>query len=103
MTSPASGFDSPQTVAPRLLVGDGSAAIDFYKIAFDAQERGERYTDPDGRLIHAELSIGNATVMLSDDSEDSPQHLGGRVTAIMEMQWPDVDVAWRRAVTAGAE
>jgi PhnB protein len=103
MTSPASSSKSVQTVIPRLLVADGTAAIEFYKNAFDAKERGERYIDPDGRLIHAELGIGNAFVMLSDDDEETPRHLGGRVTAIMEMQWPDVDVAWGRAVAAGAE
>jgi PhnB protein len=91
------------TVIPRLLVADGAAAIEFYKNAFDAAEHGERYTDPAGHLIHAEIRIGNSTVALSDDDEDTPQHLGGRVTAIMETQWPDVDVAWQRALTAGAE
>jgi PhnB protein len=102
MTSSAS---DPQlrTVTPRLLVGDGAAAIEFYKNAFNAEEPGERYTDPDGHLIHAEIRIGNTIVALSDHDEDSPERLGGRVTAIMETQWPEVDVAWQRALTAGAE
>jgi PhnB protein len=91
------------TVIPRLLVADGAAAIEFYQNAFNATEHGERYTDPDGHLIHAEIRIGNAAVALSDDDEDTPEHLDGRVTAIMETQWPDVDVAWQRALAAGAE
>jgi PhnB protein len=103
MTSSASESQPARTVIPRLLVGDGAAAIEFYKNAFHAEEHGERYTDPDGHLIHAEVRIGNAIVALSDDDEDSPEHLGGRVTAIMETQWPDVDVAWQQAVAAGAE
>jgi PhnB protein len=102
MTSSASGSRPAQTVVPRLLVGSGAAAIEFYKNAFNAQEHGERYTDPDGHLVHAQVRIGNANVALSDD-EDAPEHLGGRVTAIMEMQWPDVDIAWQRALAAGAE
>ena len=75
----------------------------FYKNVFNAEESGERYTSPDGHLIHAEIRIGNAIVMLSEDEEDAPEHLGGRVTAIMETQWPDVDSAWQRALMAGAE
>ena len=83
MTSSAS---DPQfcTVTARLLVGDGAAAIEFYKSAFNAEEPGERYTDPDGHLIHAEIRIGNSAVALSDDDEGSPEHPGDRVTAIME-------------------
>jgi PhnB protein len=103
MTSSVSDSQPAQSVTPRLLVGDGVAAIEFYKSAFDAEEHGERYTDPDGHLIHAEIRIGNAIVALSDDDEDSPEHLGGRVTAIMETQWPDVDAVWQRTVSAGAE
>jgi PhnB protein len=103
MTSSASDSHPSHTVTPRLLVGDGAAAIVFYKHAFHAEERGERHTDPDGHLIHAEILIGNAIVTLSDDDGDAAEHQGGRVTAIMETQWPDVDIAWQRAVTAGAE
>lgn len=101
MTSPAPDSRPVQTVVPRLLVGDGAAAIEFYKNAFNAQEHGERYTDADGRLVHAEIRIGNAAVALSDD-DDAPEHVDGRVTAIMETQWPDVDAAWQRALAAGA-
>lgn len=103
MASTASDSHLSRSVIPRLLVGDGAAAIEFYRIAFMAEEYGERYTDPDGHLIHAEILIGDAIVALSDDDADTPAHLGGRVTAIMEMQWPDVDIAWQRALTAGAE
>src|SRR5258708_32210767 len=103
MTSSASDSHPSHTVTPRLLVGDGAAAIEFYKNAFNAEEHGERYTDPDGHLIHAEIRIGNAIVMLSDDDGDAPEHLGDRVTAIMQTQCPDVDIAWQRALTAGAE
>ncbi len=103
MTSSASDSHPAHTVTPRLLVADGAAAIEFYKNAFHAEEHGERYTDPDGHLIHAEIRIGNAIVMLSDDDGDAAEHLGGRVTAIMATQWPDVDIAWQRALTAGAE
>jgi hypothetical protein len=48
------------TVTPRLVVRNGAAAIDFYVRAFAAREIGERFVDPEGRLIHAELQIGDS-------------------------------------------
>lgn len=42
------------TVTPRLVVGDGVAAIAFHRDAFGAQEIGERFTAPSGEVIHAE-------------------------------------------------
>ena len=96
------------TVTPRLVVGDGAAAIAFYVEAFAAQEIGERFCDPEGRLIHAEVRIGDSVVMITEESSDappakSPQSLSGIATAIMATFWEDVDAVWRRAVAAGAE
>lgn len=109
--------DSPEAIAPipehlhavtpRLVVRDGAAAIDFYRRAFGAEELGERFTDPEGRVIHAEVRIGDAVVMITEESDDgapakSPQTLGA-VTAMMATYWEDVDIAWERALGAGAE
>jgi PhnB protein len=96
------------TVTPRLVVRDGVAAIAFYRDAFGAAELGERFSGPDGKLIHAELRIGDSVVMITDEAEDgapasSPESLGAVVTAIMATYWEDVDVAWERAIAAGAE
>jgi PhnB protein len=68
----------------------------------------ERFTGPNGELIHAELRIGDSVVMLTDEAEDgapakSPQSLNGMVSAIMATYWTNVDAAWQRAVSAGAE
>jgi len=87
------------TVTPRLVVGDGAAAIDFYRAAFGAEALGEPFTDPDGKVIHAEIRIGDSVVMITE--EDAAP--GDRVTAIMATYWPDVDAAWQRALDAGAE
>jgi PhnB protein len=96
-----------RTVTPRLVVDDGAAAIDFYTTAFGAQEIGERFTGPNGQLIHAEIRIGDSVVMITQDAGDgparSPQQLGGIVTCVMALYWKDVDTAWERAVAAGAE
>src|SRR5262249_45182901 len=75
------------TVTPRLVVSDGAAAIAFYGRAFGAQELGDRFTGPDGELIHAEILIGDSVVMITEDAVDgpvrSPDRLGGMVTSVM--------------------
>jgi PhnB protein len=99
--------DRLHTVTPRLVVSDGAAAIAFYGRAFGAQELDERFTGPDGELIHAEILIGDSVVMITQDAADgparSPEHLGGMVSCIMALYWENVDAAWERAVGAGAE
>ncbi|HWD85376.1 MAG TPA: VOC family protein [Solirubrobacteraceae bacterium] len=97
------------TVTPRLVVADGLAAIDFYRRAFGAEERGDRFITPDGAVIHAEIRIGDAIVMITEEPVDTeaparpPAAAGAVVTAIMETYWPNVDAAWERALSAGAE
>lgn len=97
-----------RTVTPRLVVRDGAAAIDFYGRAFGAREIGERFMDPSGRVIHTEIQIGDSVVMITEEAVDAaparaPESLGGMVTAIMATYWENVDEAWDRAVSAGAE
>jgi uncharacterized glyoxalase superfamily protein PhnB len=52
------------------VVRDGAAAIAFYSEAFGAGEMGERFTGPDGELIHAEVRIGDSVVMIIEDAVD---------------------------------
>jgi PhnB protein len=112
MTASQPGAVSPvpghlRTVTPRLVVHDGAAAIAFYARAFGARELGNRFTGPEGELIHAEITIGDSVVMITQDAADgpvgSPERLGGMVTCVLATYWPDVDAAWERAVIAGAE
>jgi uncharacterized glyoxalase superfamily protein PhnB len=96
------------TVTPRLVVNGAAEAIEFYRSAFGAEEIGERFTGPDGRMIHAELRVGDSVVMLTDEEGDaaparSPRSLGGVVSAIVATYWEDVEAVWERAVAAGAE
>ena len=96
-----------RTVTPRLVVSDGTAAIDFYVRAFGAREIGERFLEPNGRVIHAELGIGDSVVMITEESTDAEvptQAPSARpVTAIMATYWEDVDTVWERALAVGAE
>jgi uncharacterized glyoxalase superfamily protein PhnB len=94
------------TVTPHLTVRGAADAIDFYKRAFGARERG-RMPGPDGKVImHAELQIGNSIVFLADEFPDmgcrAPQTLGG-TTGTLHIYVRDVDRAYQRAVAAGAE
>lgn len=91
---------------PYLSVGKTADAIEFYAKAFGAVEVGPRLTAPDGGIVHAEVKIGEATVMLSDENPDfgnqSPVTLGG--TAVrLNLEVADADAIAEQAVAAGAE
>jgi PhnB protein len=92
------------TVTPHLIVKDAPRAIEFYKKAFNAQELA-RMPGPDGKIVHAELKIGDSIVMLCDEFPEmgnkSPQTLGGTPLELF-MYFENVDEAWDRAVKAGA-
>jgi PhnB protein len=92
------------TVTPYLAIGDASAAIDWYKKAFGARELS-RMPGPAGKLMHAEIMIGDSRVMLSDvfpggDTKE-PRELGGNSTYLHIIQ-RNIDRLWQRAVAAGA-
>jgi PhnB protein len=92
------------TLTPALDVDNAAEAIEFYKRAFGAKERG-RMDAPDGRIAHAELEIGDSTLMLSDPfpqaSTRPPKELGGTSVNLF-MYVEDVDTAFKRALDAGA-
>ena len=54
------------TVSPYLVIKNAAAAIEFYKKAFGTKET-MRMPGPDGRLMHAEIQIGDSMVMLCDE------------------------------------
>jgi uncharacterized glyoxalase superfamily protein PhnB len=91
-------------VYPYLCVKGAVAAIDFYTRVFGAQEL-MRLTYPDGRIAHAELKLGPATLMLVDEHPEygiqSPLAFGGTGTTI-HLHVDDVDALTARALEAGA-
>jgi len=91
------------TLIPYLAVDDAAKAIDYYKKAFGATERG-RMEGPDGKIGHAEVQIGDAVVMLSDPvpqgSTRPPIELGGTTSSVV-LYVEDVDAVVERAVDAG--
>lgn len=90
------------TVTPYLMVRGAARAIDFYRNAFGASEV-MRFDEPNGRVAHAEIRIGDSHVMLADESDAyrSPQTLGGAGASLM-LYVEDVDRMFAQAVAAGA-
>lgn len=91
-------------ITPYLCVQGGAAALAFYQKAFGATLH-TRLDQPDGRLGHAELRIGDAPLMLADEFPEmnfrSPQTLGGSPVSL-HLYVEDADAAVQRAVSAGA-
>ena len=96
--------DGYNTVSVYLTVKDAAAAIDFYCRGFGATETF-RLVGPDGRIGHAELRIGDSTVMLSDEYPDfgalSPVTVGGSPMKLY-LALADADATAAQAVAAGA-
>jgi len=86
------------TVIPYILVNGAARAIDFYRSAFGAEESSARFTDPAGKVGHAEITIGNSKIMLAD--EQPPEY---RFAPIMfHLRVDDADAVVARATAAGA-
>lgn len=96
--------DGYYTLTPYLVVRDAAKAIDFYKKAFNAEEIC-RMPSPDGKVMHAEIKIGNSLLMLSDENVEmnhkSPQTLGGTAVSI-HIYVEDAHKAYEQAIQSGA-
>lgn len=93
------------TVGPRLYVRGAADAIEFYKQAFGASELG-RFAEPSGKIIIAELKIGDSIVSLSEEAPEyrnfSPESVDG-ATAVFILNVEDADAVWNQALAAGAK
>lgn len=100
MAQPSKG-----TILAHLILNDASKALDFYKNAFGAEIHGVHKT-PDGKVMHAELIIGGARLMLADEFPDfgskSAKTLGGSPVVINLYVENEVDGLFQQAVAAGA-
>lgn len=93
-------------ITPYICVADSRAAIDWYHKVFDAEVSYEPIVMPDGHVGHAEVSIGDAVLMMSDEFESAgvappDSSRGSAVTLHLEIG--DVDATVARAVDAGAD
>lgn len=91
------------TVTPQLTLDNAASTIDFYKRAFGAEEIS-RSVGPDGRVMHAELRIGDSRIMVNDAVMGSkgPHAIGG-TPASLWLYVKDCDALFDQAVEAGAE
>ncbi len=93
------------TLVPHLIVTNGPEALAFYKKAFGAVEAHPANLTPDGRLLHAELRIGDAPFYLCEDFTDeqnrTPQALGGSPVTL-NLTVDNADALFEQAVQAGA-
>ena len=97
--------DQYRGATPYLCINGAAKALDFYKKAFSATEV-MRLAQPDGRIGHAEIKIGEALIMLADEFPEmgfkSPQTLGGSPVTI-HFYVENVDAVFKQALAAGGE
>ena len=91
-----------RTVTAQLTLDDAAAAIEWYKRAFGAHEVS-RSLGPDGKIMHADITIGDSHIMLNDAMMGlkGPKGIGGSPASF----WLYVDnseALFKRAIEAGA-
>ncbi len=90
-------------VTAHLVCKGAGDAMDFYTEAFGAKDKG-RMTAPNGVVVHGEMRIGDAVIMLGEEMPEmgshSPLAIGGSPVTLM-LYVKDVDAAYARATAAG--
>ena len=97
-----SGFHS---LTIHLAVSGAAKYIDFLKSAFGAEEIS-RSPGPGGKLLHAQVRIGDSFLMFNDDfgpEAGMPPMAQGRLPFHLNLYVPDADATWAAAVAAGCE
>lgn len=89
------------TVTPQLVLDNAAQAIDWYKKALGAEEVA-RVVGPDGKIMHAEIRIGDSLIMLTDPmgGGKGPKAFGGSPASLW-LYVEDCDALFNRAVAAG--
>ena len=106
--------DGYHTITPQLTLDDAARAIEWYKKALGAEELG-RSAGPDGKIMHAELKIGDSRIMVNDPVMDNkgPKAFGGSPASLWLLSrtatrfsnapsGPAPRSAWRSAISSGA-
>src|ERR1700680_2505668 len=91
------------TVTPMLTLEHAAQAMDWYKKALGAEEMA-RSVGPDGKILHAQMRIGNSLLMMHDAmmGGKGPHGLGGSPMSLW-IYVEDCDALFNRAVAAGAQ
>ena len=90
------------TITPSLTLDNAAQAIEWYTRAFGAEEVS-RSVGPDGRIMHAEIRIGDSRIMMNDVmmGGKGPQAFGGSPASLW-LYVENCDALFTRAVDAGA-
>ena len=96
--------DGYHTASPYLIVANAADALEFYRTAFGATVKRQLST-ADGKIMHAEMKIGDSIVMLADEFPSheafAPQHFGGSPVSVV-LYVENADTLYAQALAAGA-
>src|SRR5947207_6745197 len=92
-----------RTVTPHLIMDHAAQALDWYKKALGAEEV-TRAVGPDGKIMHAEIRVGDSLIMLNDEmgGGKSAKTIGASPVSLW-VYVHDCDTLFNRAVAAGAK
>jgi PhnB protein len=90
------------TLTPQLTLDNAAQTIESYKKALGAEELS-RHFGPDGKIVHAELRIGDSRFMVNDVMMGKGPKAYGGSPAILWIYVQDCDALFHRAVAAGAK
>lgn len=93
------------TITPYIIVEDADAAMELYEKAFGAEVLSV-HRMPGGKVINAQLRIGDSILMLNDEMPDygaiGPKKIGNTAVTL-HLYFEDVDKVWEKATQAGLE
>ena len=96
--------DGFHTLTPNLVCANAAGAIEFYKKVFGAVVN-VHMPGPDGKVMHAELLIGDSKIFVNDTMSKMLPHVaetGASNPMYLHVYVPDVDTIYNRAVAAGS-
>jgi PhnB protein len=95
--------DGYHTITPSLMMENAAQTIEWYKKALGAEEMS-RFTGPDGKIMHADLKIGNSRLMIGEvmNGQKGPKAIGGSPASLW-MYVENSDAVFNKAVSAGGK
>jgi len=93
--SPTWKPETYNSVSVYIMAERSQRVIDFLNRAFDGVNL-RRFDDPNGRIMHAEVRVGDTVVMISDANATYPAF-----PVWLHVYVPDVDATYKKALAAG--